>query len=282
MESADQTLPKKQRNWRSISLRAMLGLVLVVGIPTGWWAGQAHQQRKAVERIEAVNGSVVYQHEVLDPNGKTSLEAEIRVVLMTLKASGVKLPPQKAPSTPPPISSVEAWKQWIRNKLGVEYIDTVAHISAVGSDRIGDEDLALLVDLPGLERLNLGNTSVGDAGSAHIGKLVQLKALYLYSTKITDRGLVNLQGLVQLEELGLAHNGDVISDAGLVCLSDLRKLRVLEIGGPKITDVSLQFLESLPELEQVLLIDAPNVSKRGLTRLQTTKPKLKIVQTRTR
>ncbi len=56
-------LSKRRRPWFSISLRAMMLLILVVGGLMGWKARRASLQRHAVAAVEAAGGRVTYDFE---------------------------------------------------------------------------------------------------------------------------------------------------------------------------------------------------------------------------
>jgi hypothetical protein len=247
MESTDQAPPKKPRNWRSISLRAMLGLILLVGIPTGWWAGQAHQQKAARARIEAVNGSVVYRSEVNYADGTVTAEASDRVdqALQKVGIIGFTRPPAKP--RPP-----ELFKDWARRTLGVDFVDSVTHVIIMMSDKVKDEDLKALGDLPKLKYLELSQSKLTEPQIHLIGQLPQLEILGLTYTRTDDADLARLKGLKNLRELFL--DGTQITDAGLV------------------------ELERLPGLQKLSLLYVENITEEGIERLRKALPKLEIQQ----
>lgn len=274
METSTGVAPRRRRRWRMMSVRAMLLLVLMIGLPMGWWTRTAQLQRAAVRRIDAMDAAVVYDFEVLD-EGRVISQAEYRVFLAKLGAGATV----HAPGPPTPNNRPEErWKVWTRANLGVDYSDSVTQLIAEHSSKIHDSDLAILDNFPNLELLNLGETTIGDAGLEHLVGLRKLKVLHLDSTRVTDAGLARLEGLAGLEILSLGDNGEAITDIGLARLKALKGLKVLEIGGPKITDAGLGDLRALPNLKKLFLIEAPNVTEEGIAALRSTLPKVEIVQ----
>jgi hypothetical protein len=69
--------------------------------------------------------------------------------------------------------------------------------------KISDADLAHLVCLKVLKRLDLSNTSITDAGLVHIKKLNSLENLNLDNTYITDDGLMLLKDLPNLQKINI-------------------------------------------------------------------------------
>ena len=59
--------------------------------------------------------------------------------------------------------------------------------------RLGDADLVLLAEVPGLTQLMLTGTAVSDAGLAHLHGLEQLKTVDLTETKVSAAGVANLR-----------------------------------------------------------------------------------------
>jgi hypothetical protein len=255
-----------------MSVRAMLVLVLMIGLPLGWWSRNAQIQRAAVRKIDALNAAVIYEFEVLD-EGRATPEAEYRVFLAKLGAGAtVQAPDSPAANNRPE----EPWKEWTRTNLGVDYVDAVTQVIAEHSSTIRDVDLATLAEFPKLELLNLGETPIGDAGLVHLATLRNIRVLHLDTTQVTDAGLAHLEGLDKLETLSLGDNGEAITDLGLARLIPLKKLQLLEIGGPKITDDGLMYLQALTNLKRLYLIEAPNVTEAGIARLRSAVPRLEI------
>ena len=78
---------------------------------------------------------------------------------------------------------------------------------------VGDDALARICNLTGLEELYLSNTTVSDQGLKKLDCLTGLKRLYLYHTEITDSGLANLYPLTWLR--WLTFSGTKVTDKGL-------------------------------------------------------------------
>lgn len=114
---------------------------------------------------------------------------------------------------------------------------------------IGDDDLAHLSPLTGLQQLDLSGTRVTDAGLLHLQGLHRLELLSLWDTAITDAGLAILGRLPALRHVGLGNTA--VTDAGLAGLSALRQLRVVQLWGTRVEGHGLEHLHGLLELERI-------------------------------
>jgi internalin A len=235
----------KQRRprMRALSLRAMLLLVLVVGLAFGWVINEARVERKAVQAIEAADAYVLFdfQHD-------RALEA------------GVESP---------------RWKKWIVDHLGPEYAGDVNYVvTSTCNDQLlaqlarldGLEELILLCDtdrgltdaglatalraLHRLKRLVLADApALSGSGLAQLASLHRLKALELELPNAVDIGLANLP--LQLEELFISM--PKVTDAGFVHLSKLKNLRKLSTRNVPITSLGLAHLNELRNMRQLTL-----------------------------
>jgi hypothetical protein len=78
----------------------------------------------------------------------------------------------------------------------------------------GDEEMAILAQLPRLHRLDLTGSPVTDDGLRHIGRIAGLENLYLRNcAHITDAGLIHLEHLTTLESVWL--HGTQVTDDGV-------------------------------------------------------------------
>ncbi len=77
----------------------------------------------------------------------------------------------------------------------------------LASSNVDDAMLAIVKDMPHLNRLHLEQTGITDQGLAHLGGLQYLEYLNLYLTKVTDAGLAQLQQLPKLRSLYLWQTG---------------------------------------------------------------------------
>ncbi|HEV8001007.1 MAG TPA: hypothetical protein VGP63_14070 [Planctomycetaceae bacterium] len=157
----------------------------------------------------------------------------------------------------------------------------------------GDEALALIKDLPGVQFLDLfeacDDGATTDEGLAHVRGMQSLICLRL-GPGITDQGLVHLREFVGLRELrldsaadvsddGLAHLGRLtgleelslqytgISDAGLTSLAGLVRLADLTLDGTEITDAGLKHLHGCTALKKISLHHT-GITKKGIAAFQ--------------
>ena len=132
-----------------------------------------------------------------------------------------------------------------------------------------DDDLALLKELPMLERLHVGSSKVTDAGVEHLKGLTRLEWLDLPGTQVTDAGVAHLAGLTNLVQLGLPETQ--ITDAAMVHLRGMSKLELLNLEFTQITDAGLVHLEGLSNLRMVTIAGS-KATIAGWDRLQEATP----------
>src|SRR5262249_43167739 len=78
----------------------------------------------------------------------------------------------------------------------------VVQVTLLSTD-LTDADLALLKDMPDLNRLSIEAKGMGDDGVAHLKDLPRLRHLSLFCPKVTDKGLAHLEALTELQSLSL-------------------------------------------------------------------------------
>jgi Leucine-rich repeat (LRR) protein len=123
------------------------------------------------------------------------------------------------------------------------------HLTATGSDRKADSDLALKPDLTVLQMAN--------------------------SPDVSDRTLESLRGLKVLKELDL--NDTQVTDAGLTVLRDLPALESLRLARTKVTDKG--FREALFDKDSLMQLDlqGTRVSRETMRAWRDAKPGRKVL-----
>jgi hypothetical protein len=298
---------RRGRRWLAYSVRTMLVLILAIAVCLGWWVNSSRNQRAVVAAVRAydVAANISYDNERFDTPGNAmggmGFTKEIR--------------PWWLPAS-------------LERRLGRDYfynVDTVAFgqgPAAPGAARRGeilrevarlrrlrqlvlyfsvsDVDIANLVGLRSLERLELGedcpeltdvslrtlsrisslealeihDAPITDAGLVHLGKLPQLKSLALGKAQtfspvgnrltITGEGIASLAGLPSLIEMEI-HSAELTGD-GLKHLAPLRHLKRLRLKGGSFTDNDLRFLAPLKDLESLEIV-ATNIDGTGFRHL---------------
>lgn len=160
-----------KRRWLQYSLRGLLLLMTLSAIGLAMWTGRSRKQRLAVEMLAGRGGYVQYS---------------------TARANMPGL-------------------GWLRNRLGVDFVDCVDGAQLVG-DSFSDADLEHLDGLPGLEHLALVCPNVSEAGLARIESLHHLKSLELGGPGVSDQTFCHLEGLRELVQLTI--EPCAITDAG--------------------------------------------------------------------
>jgi hypothetical protein len=142
-------------------------------VPICMWAWRVARIREAVNRIEAVGGSVSFSDCCSDDGC-------------------AQFPPEH-----PGLLS------WLGQHVGREWFFGVARVSLVGT-QAGDEELESLSAFAGtLKFLDLRGTRVTDDGLRWLSRLKYLRSLWLDRTKVTDRGLDFVAALEGVRDVGL-------------------------------------------------------------------------------
>lgn len=145
---------------------------------------------------------------------------------------------------------------------------------ALGPRTIGDDDLALIGSVSGLQTLILDHSRVGDSAIAKLKDFRSLRLLSLENSPVTDEGLKAIKDIKTLGRLHLggktiANKGlanlreaenltwlrlnDVGADGdGLANLASLTRLETLEVCGGYL-DSELKVLAKLPRLQKLRL-----------------------------
>src|SRR5262249_53785384 len=153
-----------------VTVRALMVLVVVVGVGLGWFIRGVRLQRDAVSAVERARGHVGYEWEYKDDQPV----------------------PGGTPRAPAP--------DWLLKRVGVDCLYSVVSVGLYGPGT--DADLARIGNLRRLRQLNILRAKVTDGGLAHLEGIAGLRALYLSDMPITDAGLGHLT-LTRLRWLSL-------------------------------------------------------------------------------
>jgi serine/threonine protein kinase len=156
------------------------------------------------------------------------------------------------------------------------------------AERITDEGIQILENLPLVEELTLRRVKISDKGLKVVSSLPKLRKLCLTSLSgITDTGLAYLRPLTQLEGLDLSLNadisdkglsnlpksleilslkGDPISTVGCTKIGELTQLTTLDLSNTMVDDTDLKHLEKLPKLK-FLGLAGTSISDKGMKSL---------------
>lgn len=260
----DRPAPSRRRRLR-LSVRAMLGLIVVVAVGLGWWANSARRQQAAVAAIRAYT-----------PQAYVAYDDGYR-----MNELGTLVGSSNAPPDPwDPIA-------WLERRLGRDYFHTVVQVGFGAGQRSSpahrDAAVAATARLRGLRRLFLG-MDVADADLAHLqhhGHLTEL-VIAAPSPRLTDAGLRTVGRLSNLEVLEV--RDAAITDAGVAALATLTRLRTLRLGsllaefGPgcglvRVDGRGFGALANLPDLAEVCIL-SPALDGAGLKQLGRLRPLL--------
>jgi hypothetical protein len=278
-----------QRFWLRrivLSMRSLLGLVLIAGLVFGFTVIRARRQRDAVLAIRNLGGQVRY-----------SKAAALDFILNPLMP-GVsnRIAAIVGPDFIYRIEYVELGSDTLAEKhdqifqlLGdVNGVDTLNLIGRGIHDghlkwltnldvrtlllqgcAVTDRGLATLRRLPNLVSLFVSNAAVSDEGMSHIGQLRQLKELTLADTNVTDDGLIALQKSANLQNLQLQGAG--FSNRALKFIASVRSLKNLTFVGTSIDGRQIAELSRLPNLASLVMhrSDFRESSPEGFGSLRT-------------
>jgi len=131
--------------------------------------------------------------------------------------------------------------------------------------RNADRFIALLSELPRLNRISLESSEFSEDALRHLLGLKRLESLNLKWTPISDEGLRHVGEIAGLRELLLLKSippegspnvsPGQLSDEGLAHLAGLRELEVLIFWGADITDDGLRHLANCENLRNLWLTD---------------------------
>jgi hypothetical protein len=154
--------------------------------------------------------------------------------------------------------------EWQLRLLGEDYFATVTHVD-FRSRPVPDGAIALLVDCPGIESVDLTRASISNEGLRHFASIRSLQVLNLSDTGVDDEGMRHLAHLTSLRILDLSNTA--ISDAGLAHLRNCRGMRRLSLNGnSRITGCGLENLSRMPRLEG-LSVCCTGLTDEGLRRM---------------
>jgi hypothetical protein len=168
-------------------------------------AGGVARLRQALPRcrVEVTFGlGVVASEELLFPEGYRPTATEVNSKLKMLKIDGEV---EADPSQPgEPIVSLRLFNCTLSDKVVLALLVNVPQLEVLNlrGGLIGDELLAGIGRNP-IRYLSLQGTRVTDAGLPHLSRLTGLKELILSDTDITDEGLIHLHRLSKLNNVVL-------------------------------------------------------------------------------
>jgi hypothetical protein len=174
--------------WKSISVRGLLLLILVIALWLGHIVYKARDQREAVAALQKFGGFVHYDWEFVDGPVKVPRGHSIWM------PSWGKLTPGRKPRVP----------YWMRRALGDEYFQSLAHVSLYVDIKKGHADstwvnmgpadyaLAKLSTQTSVRTLQIGGEQVTDQNLAHVGQMTGLEELSIsWGFHLTDKGFLH-------------------------------------------------------------------------------------------
>lgn len=233
--------PRRARRGLAMSLRAMMLVVLLVAVWTGWQVNRARAVRRSVRAIQEYGGSVVFESP-FDKSGKWMSRIH---------------PPK-----------------WLYHKLGEEFFSSVTSvkIDRKSGKRSLSDVVNFLINFPELRELDIGGVYVIDADIEVIGRMSRLEKLFIAEasetialsnwqatqgslakpTSFTPRGMRHLAKLKKLKSL-LLLTRDAIDESVLEELARLPELRSLGLRLVELDDSEAQALGRFRQLDTLML-----------------------------
>jgi len=143
----------------------------------------------------------------------------------------------------------------------------------VGETKISDRGMLTLAQLGSLRELNIGYNGLTDEGLRYVASLTGLKSLSLENLDVTADGLRHVAHLNGLESLCL--NGLDIGDEELALFEGLTELKRLEVDETRVTDASLDLIKGFAKLDHLRAFDSL-ITRDGFDALQAALPDLYI------
>lgn len=225
--------------WMKYNLRALLLVVLVVGIGLSFISARLH--RKRIERVAIA---------AINRHGGRNIRYDYG-------HSGPSLP------------------HWARRLFGDDFFGEVValNVNEEEGSIVDAADLEYVRFLTELRLVDLDHFQFNDVEAEPLRYLKKLEFLSLISLKLTDAGVQHLSDMKRLRSLRLCGNG--ISDEGLRVISQLTSLEELDLvrfhrvglKPGQITDDGFHHLEALNKLRKLRLIGM-GVSDKGVRRLK--------------
>jgi hypothetical protein len=239
MDEEIMTEPTEPRRSRfTLSLRALMVLVLIVGGVLGWKARRVAIQRQAVAAIKAAGGSVKYDYEWgKSPNGDL-------IFLLN--------PKPWAPA-------------WLRRSIGDEYFQEVSTVlltaNLKGRKPAVPPDSRLYETMTQLDSTAMISTlrcPLNDADFARLMAMPRLKDVFLMDMDITEAGLKSLETSPAIEKLTLRFKRDTVTGRALATIARQPRLRKVELIFINVTDpAEMAPLAKLSRLEYLRLNKSP-------------------------
>ena len=242
--------------WRMpiVSIRALLALVLVVGVALAAWLlpYRYHQYRR---QFDDANRLVALKTFITFYGGQPTVETRPcwQARLIGDERTG-------------PVTTLRFYD----SVVGAE-IARVAEFRDLESLQLDDtidpkgDGLAPLAGLPWLRSLQIVGKGWRDSDLALLKGFRRLESLSLNGGAFTDAGLDHLGELTGLRELILACREDR-PEPGLAFLGRMKGLRSLSLEAGLATEAILDVIRTLANLEQLALVNVP-ITDAGLSRL---------------
>ena len=150
---------------------------------------------------------------------------------------------------------------------------------AIISDKVSDDALGVLAQLPGLRSLQIHRgPTIGDQGLHYLSGCVGLRELYLKETAITDRGLMAIHKLPQVWSLIL--DDTAVSDEAVAALADMQQLSLLSLNRTRVAGHGVAklrdnehfnvYLEETPTTDEGVIAIAQTISNLKLISVNQT------------
>jgi hypothetical protein len=203
--------PRPRSRWRlpRVSVRALMGVVLVLAVGLGFYVRSVHVQQDAVAAIKRADGSIEYDWrwgnynpDIYDLDGKWRAPMWlVRLVPVDYVAN---------------VTAVDLFTRRLRSgpiseELIMAHVGCLGHLKALnlGGTGITDAGMAHLKGLTRLQHLLIDRTMVGDAGLAHLKGLTSLGTVYISGNRISDEARLDLERA--LPNVWISHQDEMLS-----------------------------------------------------------------------
>lgn len=149
----------------------------------------------------------------------------------------------------------------------LQNLKTLTALDLTDCNRVSDQGLTYLEDLPRLKMLKVWGKSVTNKGLESIGKMKALEVLGMNDTRIDDEGMFAIGGLTKLKEVYFVRTA--VADFGIMQLTGATNMKKMVLRDTNITDEALRFIGKMKQLEILDLSEcsSPGPSDNGMEHL---------------
>jgi Leucine rich repeat/Leucine Rich repeat len=259
-----------------LSLRALLGGVLLLAIWLGWVANRAHRRGEALAKIERMGAAVSLRAQTW-PRSKSiawitsRLGDEFFFKVLSVDFSHLAWRPRNDLDLVPLGFLKELRDLNVAggslNNAGISTVGGLLELETLNLSgcHLGDQQLSAVAGLRNLKRLNLSYNAITGLGLSRLSRFDRLETLELSANRLGNIGVTHLRALTSVKNLDLSLTD--VDDTGLSEISGLAQLECINLIGTRVSDRGLAHLRHLRKLKVLYLVFCSRVTPVGVAKL---------------